>query len=468
MRCALILLMASFVAGTACQPAVDQGPVADQSAPDDGDRTQVETGSSSTPSDFVVGSPIRYANLTVFPVSSVAARMQDRFLTLDEGLKAGMVEITELAAAGPDASETTSPAQTEGRQPESTDPFGDDPLRDATPNRPQQSGGEAVDDPFDEPAAGQCNVQTAQTRQANDVNRLAVLNKSDRPLYLMPGEIIVGGQQDRVIGQELVIAPGSRPVPIDVYCVEQGRWARRGQAATRELLQAAASTELLAKSVAVYGLSSDVAKEADEGKFIASVGNLSQAARRVVQKAVTAEEGPSAQAEVWENVARENARRGVHSDSNAYTANYASRDSVQELDAYVARLERAVAETNQVVGAIVAINGKVETLDLFESTPLFHKLWPKLLKSYALDAANAAGAKNAGATCSPDAAREFLVDTLTSAERDATVKGNVALSRRESERVEAFSAHDRSALEGQGGGFGNFGGGAVHSSGFSK
>jgi hypothetical protein len=220
--------------------------------------------------------------------------------------------------------------------------------------------------------------------------------------------------------------------------------------------------------VAVHGLSTDLAKEADEGKFIASVGNLSQAARQVVQKAALADEGSGAQAEVWENVARENARRGVRSASTAYTANYADRDSVQELVSYVTQLERAVADTDQVVGVIVAINGKVETLDLFESTPLFHKLWPKLLKSYALDAANAAGEKGSAAICSHDAAREFLVDTLTSAERDSTVKGNVALSRRESDRVEAFSAHDRSADDGQSDGVGSFGGGAVHSSGFSK
>ena len=40
---------------------------------------------------------------------------------------------------------------------------------------------------------------------------------------------------------------------------------------------------------------------------------------------------------------------------------------------------------------IVAVNGRFEQIDVFESTPLFNKLWPKLLKSYALDAANTNG-----------------------------------------------------------------------------
>src|SRR6185295_16416151 len=48
-----------------------------------------------------------------------------------------------------------------------------------------------------------------------DVNTLMVLNTSGKPLYLMPGEIITGGQQDRTIGEEVVIEPGEKPVAID-------------------------------------------------------------------------------------------------------------------------------------------------------------------------------------------------------------------------------------------------------------
>ncbi|HEY4261531.1 MAG TPA: DUF6569 family protein, partial [Schlesneria sp.] len=48
--------------------------------------------------DFVVGEAIRYENLVIFPVSSRAAKTEDRYITLDEGMKAGTVEIRELAA----------------------------------------------------------------------------------------------------------------------------------------------------------------------------------------------------------------------------------------------------------------------------------------------------------------------------------------------------------------------------------
>ena len=45
-------------------------------------------------------------------------------------------------------------------------------------------------------------------------------------------------------------------------------------------------------------------------------------------------------------------------------------------------------QVSESVGVIVAVSGEMHSLDVFESTPLFQKLWPKLLKSYALDAAN--------------------------------------------------------------------------------
>ena len=58
------------------------------------------------------------------------------------------------------------------------------------------------------------------------------------------------------------------------------------------------------------------------------------------------------------------------------------------IEPYLDHLQRPVADLEQPVGILVAINGKIESIDVFESTPLFLKLWPKLLKSYALDAAN--------------------------------------------------------------------------------
>ena len=49
--------------------------------------------------DLIVGEPIKHGNLTIFPVSSREPKNDDRFITLNEGLAAGTVEIVEVGSA---------------------------------------------------------------------------------------------------------------------------------------------------------------------------------------------------------------------------------------------------------------------------------------------------------------------------------------------------------------------------------
>ena len=52
---------------------------------------------------------------------------------------------------------------------------------------------------------------------------------ADRSLYLMPGEILMGGKQDRTLAQEVIVPPKTERMPISVFCVEHGRWSQRVQ-----------------------------------------------------------------------------------------------------------------------------------------------------------------------------------------------------------------------------------------------
>lgn len=88
---------------------------------------------------------------------------------------------------------------------------------------------------------------------SNEVNRLVVLNRSNKSLYLMPDEIIVGSSQGRTIGRELVIRPSPKPFPIDVFCVGSDRWSHRGEATPQAFLAAAGGNQRLSASVAVQG-----------------------------------------------------------------------------------------------------------------------------------------------------------------------------------------------------------------------
>jgi len=67
--------------------------------------------------DLVVGEPLRFQNLAIFPVFSQSQRHDDRFITLDEGLKDGSVEIFEKGAApqGDSAGEPAATTETEAQ-----------------------------------------------------------------------------------------------------------------------------------------------------------------------------------------------------------------------------------------------------------------------------------------------------------------------------------------------------------------
>ena len=118
-------------------------------------------------------------------------------------------------------------------------------------------------------------------------------------------------------------------------------------------------------------------------KFSQAAGYLNKAARLTVQSG-------KGQMEVWHQVSAANEKSGAQTGSGTFTANYFEPEVVGELAPYVAVLEKVVADVPQVVGVIVAINGEIQAADTFESTPLFRKLWPRLLKSYVLDAATQA------------------------------------------------------------------------------
>ncbi len=59
------------------------------------------------------------------------------------------------------------------------------------------------------------------------VNALVLDNRSDQSVLVCAGTLIVGGKQDRQIGEDVVVPPKSRTT-VPVYCVEQGRWSGGG------------------------------------------------------------------------------------------------------------------------------------------------------------------------------------------------------------------------------------------------
>ena len=90
--------------------------------------------------------------------------------------------------------------------------------------------------------------------ETQSVNELAIENLSSEDVYVQSGDIVKGGQQDRMIGVDLIVPPKSGRMPISAFCVEHGRWSGRGNeragvfnsssdaVATREIKLAAKSS----------------------------------------------------------------------------------------------------------------------------------------------------------------------------------------------------------------------------------
>ncbi|MDT7779401.1 MAG: hypothetical protein QOC99_1913 [Acidobacteriota bacterium] len=274
--------------------------------------------------------PVSYKNLTIFPVRGADVQGSDAYITLDEGTKNGTVVITERGA------------QTAGRR---VVPHG-------VPH------GVAAN------AANQVQQQAVSYNEGASVNELALVNRSGKKLLLLAGEVIVGGKQDRIVQEDRIIPPVSIPVALDVFCVEHGRWTPR-------------NTSYGGGGGASAGRS-EAAAEAAPPKFD-SLGAVAHPKLR------GAAQDKKEQGAVWSEVQSNNAKLGTSNSTDTYQEVYANKQVSAQMEDYIRTLEREVLQPG-VVGVVVARNGRAVWADVFASQRLFAGYWPKLLKSYVIDA----------------------------------------------------------------------------------
>jgi len=244
------------------------------------------------------------------------------------------------------------------------------------------------------------------------VNQLLLVNNAKRPLILLAGEILTGGKQDRVVGKDRIVPAESDPIDLAVFCVEPHRW---------------------------------VATKSNFGAF------HSQMAQPSVRKSAMADQD---QQKVWSE---------VHSSANAMvaavpqaapaiqsTSSYAGvmgNDEVkQRVETVAAPFEQSYQEVmrelrdRSAVGVVVAVNDQIIWADLFASTALLEKYWPKLIRSYAAEALTRSTGPGR-----PDlkAAQSFLEDFEA---RHETVESEPGVFRRTELQGESFTAFELTSL----------------------
>jgi hypothetical protein len=272
-------------------------------------------------------------------------------------------------------------------------------------------------------ALAQKKVRVYETK---DVNELAIRNLSNQDVYVQAGDIVRGGDQDRMISVDFIVPPRSGRMPIAAFCVESGRWSQRG-----------------AEQSAFFSSSENSA----------STKQLKLAAKGVVTVAggVTGGGGGGSQEAVWENVSVAQAKlsKNLNVDVRAPMSMSSmeltvENTTVQENTAsYIKALDDILRNKPDVIGYAFAINGQVNSADVYASHALFAKLWPKLLKATAVEALAELNAEAKPEPVANDAIHEFLVDSEQPQAKSKQVTRRVRMLTRENEQNVFFETQDR-------------------------
>lgn len=257
-------------------------------------------------------------------------------------------------------------------------------------------------------------------RETGSVNQLEVENTGDSEVFIQSGDIVKGGRQDRVLTVSLIIPPHSGAMPIASFCVEQGRWTARGREDAHHFESASAAVPSREAKIA---MKVPAAPPAATGS---TPGEAPSAAARPHPAYLSSLDVSRRQQEVWKDVA--NIQNKLSLAVAAPVAMPESRSSLQlsleneklkEAQAgYVKALQPAGEAGDDVIGYVFAVNGKLNSADLYPSNGLFRKMWPKLL---AANAVEAIGDKPAGASAAVPSEADVLA-FLKSAEAGKAVE----------------------------------------------
>lgn len=193
------------------------------------------------------------------------------------------------------------------------------------------------------------------------VNSLTVQNRSQDTVFLMAGDLIRGGRQDRVIAQDRIIPPRTI-TDMAVFCVEPNRWGYEEDGQPVE----------------------DRAARQDR-KIFAFRGYYQVASIALRQ---TVKETGDQQA-VWEIVGELTAMHQAKTPTGSYAGLEQSEQFTTNRDAYLDFFRQRFANRSDVVGVLALSGGQLLGADIFGHPDLFRRQYPALLHGYVTDALSA-------------------------------------------------------------------------------
>jgi len=192
-------------------------------------------------------------------------------------------------------------------------------------------------------------VSIEEVSEAGAVGQLRVSNRSDRPILLVEGEVLLGMKQTRVLNLSILV-PAQTVLDVPVSCVESGRWHAVSAEATGTSPVNLAPSVRAAKTVTV-------ARSMRGGRSFASD-----------------------QGAVWAGVDRVLDRHGADAPSRSYA------DLGGGVGSRLGDIANSLAPAPGQVGVIACVGGSVVCADLFEAPQVLAALWSGLMSSYQAEA----------------------------------------------------------------------------------
>jgi len=264
-------------------------------------------------------------------------------------------------------------------------------------------------------ALAQHKVKVYETK---DVNELAIRNLSNQDIYVQSGDIVRGGDQDRMISVDFIVPPKSGRMPIAAFCVEPGRWNKRGNE--------------------------------ENTSFSSSDNVVAMKDLKLAAKSAKSQEA------VWQNVKLAQDKLAVNvtaaapllSATSSYEMSVENSKIKETTAAYTRALSGIVQSKSDVIGYVFAINGKVNSADVYASRALFVKLWPKLLKASAVEAIAELNKDDEAKPVAAETVETFLAESEKPKPATKAVTTRVRMVTKEDDKNIFFETQDREQKDG--------------------
>ena len=187
--------------------------------------------------------------------------------------------------------------------------------------------------------AGLITLSERGTASTENVHWVRLNNKSNKPVFVGSGEILIGGRQDRMITKDTILIPAGKDQYIQVMCVEEGRWSEK------------------------------------EKRFV--YGNYANPRlRKVLDQSKN-------QVRIWREISNQLDSHKINSFTMAYVAPHADKKLALQKEEYFNFFDDKFRNADSTVVGFVCVSGdKIIGSDIFAANNLFYNSLDAMLQGY--------------------------------------------------------------------------------------